>query len=254
MQPSDSPTATIVFIHGFSDHAERYAKFFPLLSNSGLAIHAFDQRGWGKSVKDSSERGLTGKTPQVMSDITTILQSHLPSPVPIFLMGHSMGGQETLYYASRGPADIKKQLSGFIALAPYIRLHPASQPSRLKVRAGRVASMLLPKFQLLNELDKNKLSHDEAENQSWADDPLCHDMGTLEGLADMLDRAHDLDVGNVVLEDYEGLRIMAVHGTADEVTSAEATRRVFERMKVKDKEFKPYEGCFHNRESLPIVR
>lgn len=251
-KPADPPTAQIIFLHGFSDHANRYASFFPLLSASSLAIHTFDQRGWGRSVTLPKERGLTGRTPQVMADITTFLTSHLPSPVPTFLMGHSMGGQETLYWAATAPLELKRQISGFILLAPYIRLHPASQPTRLKVHAGRFASMLMPHFQLLNKLDKTKLSHDEADNQSWADDPLCHDTGTLEGLSDMLDRAHDLDVGNVELRGWEGCRVLAIHGAEDEVTSPEATRRVVERMGVGDKEVKVYEGNFHNCESCTL--
>ena len=248
LQPASSPTAQIIFIHGFSDHSNRYSKFFPPLSAAGLEVHAFDQRGWGRSVVSPGEKGLTGKTPQVISDITSVIKSHLPSSVPTFLMGHSMGGQETLYYACRGPEDVKKQLSGFILLAPYLRLHPNSQPTRLKVHAGRLASKLMPTFQLPNKMDPAKLSHDAEDNKAWAEDPLCHDTGTLEGLADMLDRAHDLDVGNIELEDWEGLRILAIHGSADEVTSPDATKGVLERMKVGEKEVKVYEGCFHNCE------
>ncbi|MCJ1331618.1 hypothetical protein MMC10_008309 [Thelotrema lepadinum] len=247
--PSTPPTAQILFLHGYSDHLHRYQHFFPLLSTTGsLAIHAFDQRGWGRSVSSPSERGLTGKTSQVMSDITHFVQSHLPSAegIPTFLMGHSMGGQETLYWACTGPEDIKRQLAGFVVLAPYLRNPPATQPAKLKVLVGRWAGRWMPHFQMTTKLDSSKLSHDVDDNKSYEADELCHDTGTLEGLAGMLDRAAGLDTGEVVLRDWEGLRVLAVHGDGDEVTSAEATKGFFERCKVRDSEVKVYGGCFHN--------
>lgn len=61
-----------------------------------ITVYAFDQRGWGRSVKRLSERGLTGGTSQVLDDIDSVVKSQLPSTVPLFLMGHSMGGAEVL--------------------------------------------------------------------------------------------------------------------------------------------------------------
>ena len=110
----------------------------------------------------------------------------------------------------------------------------------------------MPHFQMTTKLDSSKLSHDVDDNKSYEADELCHDTGTLEGLAGMLDRAAGLDTGEVVLRDWEGLRVLAVHGDGDEVTSAEATKGFFERCKVRDSEVKVYGGCFHNRECCPI--
>ena len=211
-------------------------------------MHALDQRGWGKSVHKPSEKGLTGSTTQVMDDITTFLNSYLPSSVPIFLMGQSMGGQETLYWASTGSEAVRKQISGFIAVAPWIQLHPKSQPSWLKVKAGRLVSMLLPHHQMKNALDASVLSHDEAENESWKNDELCHDIGTLEGLAGALSRADELNGGVVGLRDWDGLRVLIVHGSGDMVTSMEASERFVERTGVKGLGIKVYDGVYHNGE------
>lgn len=95
-QSSSSALAKIVFVHGFSDHCNAYHDLFLNLALARIEVHAFDQRGWGRSVKTVSERGLTGPTSQVLDDITSILKSQLPTSVPLFLMGHSMGGAEVL--------------------------------------------------------------------------------------------------------------------------------------------------------------
>ena len=247
-QPATSPYAVIIFVHGFSDHCNRYDQLFRNLALAGVVVHGFDQRGWGRSVKKPSEKGLTGPTAQVLEDITSFIKSHLPSPKPLFLMGHSMGGQEVLQYASIG--EVRKQINGFLALAPFIKFHPNSQPGWLKYHVGKLASKILPNKQLASPLNPSFMSHDEAMNEDWLKDELCHNTGTLEGLAGLLSRADELDRGTVVIEDWNGLHIFLAHGSGDMCTSHEATKSFMERLKVKDKTLKLYEGAYHCSKSV----
>lgn len=169
-------------------------------------------------------------------------------------MGHSMGGAETLLYASTGPSSTVSQITGFVASAPLVALHSSTRPWRPTVLAGRVAGKLLPKFKLVNKLDPKWLSHDEELNKQWAADPLNHDTGTLEGLAGMLDRGEQLETGQCVLAEGRGAggksRVLVVHGTDDHVNLCEASKVWVERCKeVSDKKFVSYEGGYHNCES-----
>lgn len=114
--------------------------------------HAFDQRGWGRSVQTPSQRGLTGPTATVLNDISSIIDSLLATAasmsVPVFLMGHSMGGAEVLQWAARGPSDIRSQIRGYVAESPYLTLHTSAQPRRMIAIAGRLAAKVLPKRQM----------------------------------------------------------------------------------------------------------
>ncbi|MCJ1397043.1 hypothetical protein MMC11_000235 [Xylographa trunciseda] len=241
--PDGQPIAIVIFLHGFSDHCDHFHELFTHLSKLGLLVYGFDQRGWGRSVHKSSDKGRSGPTSQVIADISSVIESKLPSSVPLFLMGHSMGGQETLIYASTGPAEIRKQISGYVAVAPYIRLHPSSQPHAFTVFTGRIACKILPNMQLVQKLDVKYMSHDLAVCKSYEEDKLCHDTGTLEGLAGMLDRADALDKGTVDLE--ENTHLWIGHGTDDLVINCQGTEDFFERSKSKDKTLKLYEGAYH---------
>ncbi|KAI4129067.1 MAG: hypothetical protein LQ338_002417 [Usnochroma carphineum] len=248
---SGDPIAKIVFIHGFSDHCNAYLDFFPTLASRQIHVYAFDQRGWGRSVKRGSDKGLTGPTSQVLDDINSVLKSQLPSTVPLFLMGHSMGGAEVLHYAAYGPRDIKSQISGYLCESPLVAIHEDTQPSKFVVIAGRLAAKVVPNRQMVQNIDPKFLCRDETLYKEFEADELCHDTGTLEGLAGMLQRAEDLDAGRVLSKNLEGCSLWVGHGTEDRVTSFKATARFMDRLDIKDKTFRVYEGHYHKLHAEP---
>ncbi|KAF1353488.1 Alpha/Beta hydrolase protein [Delphinella strobiligena] len=226
---SSTPKARLLFVHGFSDHSRidnspgnNYDYFFNYLAERGIEVYAFDQRGWGRSVTTKSDRGRTGPTKTVLADISSMLQTLLPSPIPVFLMGHSMGGAETLVYATQGPPSLVSKIRG----------------------------RLLPNHQLVNRLDSRWLTHDGAENKAWEEDELCHDTGTLEGLAGMLDRAEELDKGRVMVPEGRGeggvTRLLVIHGTDDRINDFEASQRYVQTCKVGDKKLVSMRDMYHN--------
>jgi len=247
--------ARLVFIHGFSDHVNTYGDFFPALASKGIEVYTFDQRGWGRSATKPSERGDTGPTAQVLDDMTSFLKSVIPSPVPLFLMGHSMGGGETLCYAAQGPEEVRKHIRGYLLESPFVDFDPKSKPSSLTVFFGRVAGKLMAKRQLANKLDPSLISRNAHVCKQFDEDPLCHDTGTLEGLAGLLDRTNALSSGKIVIPDNAGeggvTRIWIGHGDKDGITSYLASKRLFDALQVKDKEFQTYAGCYHRLHDEP---
>ncbi|KAG9627414.1 alpha/beta-hydrolase, partial [Aureobasidium melanogenum] len=151
---------------------------------------------------------------------------------------------------------ILAQIRGFIASAPLISLHSDTRPFKATVYAGRLAGRVLPKFQLVNKLDPKWLSRDPEQNKLWEQDELCHDTGTLEGLAGMLDRGLQLESYKVLPKEGTGeggkTRLLALHGTGDHVNAYEATKAYVERCtELSDKELKSYDGWYHNMHAEP---
>lgn len=252
--PGTTPRARLAFVHGFSDHINFHDPLFEQLALQGIESYGYDQRGWGRSAKAKKDWGATGPTELVLNDLTTFLQNVISSApsenaTPLFVMGHSMGGGELLTYMVTGPRDVLSRIRGFVVEAPWVSLHPRTQPNGLTLMAGRFAGKLLPKFQMVNHLDLNAISRDPEIGKRIKADPLCHSTGTLEGLAGALDRAADLDSGRLIVPDGIGeggkTRLWIAHGTEDAVCYFDSAKKVFERATVEDKEFKAYEGWFH---------
>ncbi|KAG5925418.1 hypothetical protein E4U42_004314 [Claviceps africana] len=253
--PNGPTIAKLVFVHGFSDHINRYNDFFPKLAEKGIQVFGWDQRGWGRSVIDRADKGLTGPTSRVVADIAAFVRDKLSSQrdataVPIFVMGHSMGGGEILVLAGDSQyTDLVSQVRGWILESPLVRFPAGEEPSSIQILAGRWIARLLPRQQLKHVVPPEYLSRDEGVVDAVRNDPLCHNTGTLEGLASLLDRTAMLSSGNITLG--KPVRsILLTHGTSDKVCSCNAAATFIQNQQnVDDKTTKLYDGAYHQLHS-----
>lgn len=264
MQPDGRPKAILIFVHGFSDHVNAYYGFFPTLTGRGIACYGYDRRGWGRSVKTSSDRGHMGPTDTVMADIAAFITSVLDrnsssgnGDVPAFVMGHSVGGIDVATFMAAPPGssrvDVVRRIRGWAFEAPFFGFPAGEEPSTLKVVAGRLAGRLFPKMQLKNPIRAEFLSRDPAVVETIRNDALCHDFGTLEGLAGLLDRVSTLAGGGCVPHPAV-VSVWIGHGTLDRTASYAACKKWFESSStaaIPDKTLRTYEGWFHQLHAEP---
>lgn len=240
-----------MFIHGFSDHINRYYELFPTLASRGIQTFGFDQRGWGRSVRQTSDRGLTGPTTLVLSDIAAFIEDKLSTAqdVPVFVMGNSMGGGQVATLASTPMYEgLISRIRGLLLEAPFIAFPPGEEPSYLKVFFGKLFSRVLPRQPLMNSLPAEYFSRDPEVVRSVVEDPLCHDTGTLEGLAGLLERTDMLASGSAKLSP-KVKSLFVAHGSGDKTTDPNASKRWFDKQVsdagVKDARYKGYDGAYH---------
>ena len=104
------------------------------------------------------------------------------------------------------------------------------------------------------KLDATYMSRDAKVRQDWIDDPLCHDTGTLAGLAGMLGRAAELTAlsraESPTLSRKLPCPLLMCHGDEDRVTSFDASQALFEKLEG-EKYFAKYEGCYHKMHAEP---
>ncbi|KAI1791119.1 Alpha/Beta hydrolase protein [Ganoderma leucocontextum] len=166
--------------------------------------------------------------------------------LPVFLMGHSMGGGLALGFAARAAAPSTQEsislLSGIVATSPLlVQASPAPCPVRFIARlVGKAFPMLL----VPTPVSSDTLTHDKAANEAAEKDPLCSQTVSLVALDSVLGGC-----GQVLLQGYKhwprNLPLLIVHGTADKVTSDAASQEFFFKVEVQDKEFKPFEDAYH---------
>ncbi|KAF9012585.1 alpha beta-hydrolase [Cyathus striatus] len=250
--PSQPPIAVVLFIHGFAEHVHRYAHFHPLLASRGIAVFAFDQRGFGRTALDKEKGSGYGRTSweDQMRDIewaVGVVREKWEG-VKVVLMGHSMGGGEVLGFGCElRYASTATSLAGVISTSPLIlQTKPASKVVRW---IGGKASHFSPYKLIPTEIKPECLSHDPAVGEAYMKDPLVKLSGSLKGLNDML------NLGEYLLKkayqnwpkDVPAL----IHGTDDQVTSCKASQAFYDKVVGSNKKIKLYEGAYHEIHNEP---
>jgi len=260
---SEPPRALLVFVHGFNEHIGRYTHVHTPFPQRGIAVFACDQRGFGLTAQ-KKENGAGKKYAQTswkeqLEDIEWAVKEGRRvegcGDIPVFLMGHSMGGGLALALPTRtGPAwphpsaETVSLLSGVIVTSPFIILtHPASSIKRWF--GGKMAS-ISPKMIIPAVVKGGELSHDPKVTELYNSDPLIRQVGSLRGLSDMLGGGEQL-----LHSDYQHwpktLPLLLIHGTEDQVTSCKATQTFYDKVVADDKKLSLYEGGYHELQNEP---
>ncbi|TFK91987.1 alpha/beta-hydrolase [Polyporus arcularius HHB13444] len=150
---ASSARAVVLHCHGFAEYIARYEWAHGVYASRGITVFAFDQRGFGLTAldhKQKSKESKYGKTSwnDQFADIEwwlKYLKEQHPT-LPVFLMGHSMGGALCLGFVTRSsppPTEGSvKLVSGVVATSPLILLtHP---PLRIARFLGMLASHVVP--------------------------------------------------------------------------------------------------------------
>lgn len=213
-EPSADPKAIICLVHGLGEHSQRYVHLASAFNEAGYALFTFDHRGHGRS---QGPRGHIPTYEAFMEDIAQLLVEtgqRWPHR-PLFLYGHSMGGNLVLNYVLRR----RPPLNGVVVTAPWLRL-VTPLPS-LQLKALRLIDRFYPLLAFSNRLDPLTLSRDPAVAQAYKTDPLVHDRISPRLFLN-LDES-----GQWALAHAQAfpLPLLLIHGSADRLTSAEASRQ-----------------------------
>ncbi|MDE2418636.1 MAG: lysophospholipase [Burkholderiales bacterium] len=166
--PSHVPKrGMVIIVHGLGEHAGRYNHVAAKLNEWGFAARGYDQCGHGES------EGLRGSLPsdnRLLDDLADIVDStraQMPPGMPLFLLGHSMGGLVVARFISLNMRTVDGVILSSPALDPGLN---AFQKFLVAV-LPRIA----PNLRVGNGLKPQYISHDPAVVIDYKADPLVHD-------------------------------------------------------------------------------
>lgn len=236
----DDCRAVICLIHGMGEHSSRYEHVAAYFNSNGIAMVAIDHRGHGRS------QGKKGHAPgyeNLMQDIDALIhkaQQLFPGK-PIWLYGHSMGGNLVLNYGIRRQPN---QIKGIVATDPYLRL--AFNPPGWKVALGKFSAGILPGLTQATGLETAALSRDPEVVKKYEADPLVHDKMSAAFFVNVhfagpyaIDHAADLKLPTLVM-----------HGTGDRLTSFKGSQEFAEKAHA-NVHLKLWEGFYHEIHNEP---
>ncbi len=131
-RPRRAARAVIVLVHGLGEHSGRYDHVVARLVREGYAVHAIDHRGHGRS---DGPRAFIEDMDNAVADVDALVDRAVEAHpgVPVFMLGHSMGGLIALRYAIAH----QDRLAGLILSAALAALEAVPKP----LRAGRAGAV-----------------------------------------------------------------------------------------------------------------
>ncbi|QCX00095.1 alpha/beta hydrolase [Aggregatimonas sangjinii] len=226
-------TGVVVLVHGFGEHSGRYkAAVIPILTDLGLGVVTYDNIGHGKS---GGKRGHCPSYEALLDILATVIDKakELHPKKPLFLYGHSMGGNLVLNYALRR----KEDFAGIIATSPYLRL--AFKPPKWKMFLGKMLLKVLPSVTLPSGLDANGISRNPEEVTKYQNDSMIYDAVSPMYSFPVMD-AGEWALANAHTLNCEALLL---HGTRDQIIDHTATIEFHQ--KASNTTLKLYEGGYH---------
>ncbi|MBQ1272595.1 MAG: alpha/beta hydrolase [Clostridia bacterium] len=124
------PLGAVVLCHGFTESAEKYREMTYYFLEAGYSVFLYDQRGHGKSYREIKNPNLIHLTKfqHYADDLDWFLQKIVrPKAVnlPLYLIGHSMGGAVAGLYLSQHPVTFRRAILCAPMISPKTRNMPA---------------------------------------------------------------------------------------------------------------------------------
>ncbi|UXP33498.1 lysophospholipase [Reichenbachiella agarivorans] len=162
------PKAMVCMIHGLGEHAGRYEHVAQFFCEHNISFYIIDMRGHGLS---EGKRGHAPTYEALLDDVEELMMYARSeyNDLPMFLYGHSMGGNIVANYCLLRTTG---ELKGVVLSSPWFRL--VAEPPTWKVNLAKRIATVLPSLTQPNNLNHQDLTHDKAVNQSYADDPMVH--------------------------------------------------------------------------------
>lgn len=227
------PRGVLINLHGLGDHSGLYPGVSDHFTGGGFAVHAPDLRGNGRSPGARGHIRAWSEYREDLHCFVTLVRAEAPG-LPLFVLGHSLGGLIALEYAMHHADGLR----GVIASAPPL--------GRLGVPApllylGRIVSRVWPSFALETGLDLTGLARDPAIAAEVLADPLFHRKGSAR---------LSTEVAAAVARVQEGaarfpLPLLLLHGSADRMVMPDGTREFAARARGRDVRLIEYPGAYH---------
>lgn len=206
--PAGPARASVLLLHGISEHTGRYEHVGDRLAEAGLEVVGIDHRGYGQS---GGRRAHIHRWSDFLDDVEDQLEEVRSLGLPTVMFGHSMGGLITLSYCLDGrPVPDLAVVSG-----PALGVDLTSKQRVFQV-VGPVVRRVSPTLEIREEFDPTVFASDISVGEKFRDDPLRPDFVTVGAAMELLGA---LEKANQRLASLE-VPTLCMHGSEDKLVPA----------------------------------
>ncbi|MBU8905288.1 alpha/beta hydrolase [Desertibacillus haloalkaliphilus] len=230
---STKADAVFVIVHGAGEHHQRYAWLIEQLNTNGCHVVTGDLPGQGKT---RGKRGHISSFTQYMDTITGWYEEAASYRLPVFLLGHSMGGLAVI----RTMMEKKLDVHGVILSSPCLGL--VNPPSKSKDVAARVLHRVTPTLRAKSGINSALATRNEQVREAYVKDEMRVSKVSIRWYQELVKA---MKIANRSTEAFPDVPLLVLQAGDDHIVDKFAVERWFNQVQLSDKSYKEWDQLYH---------
>ncbi|MBD1380218.1 alpha/beta hydrolase [Metabacillus arenae] len=230
---ADNPKGVIVIIHGAAEHHGRYKWLVEMWRCAGYHVVMGDLPGQGTSTR---RRGHIDAFDEYIVVVNEWLKDAFSYDLPVFVLGHSMGG----LIAIRALQEKHHKIAGVLLSSPCLGV--AYKPNKAMEILSRGLNVVAPTFKVDSKLSIQLATRNKAVWEVDENDSLYVTKVSVRWYRELLgamEQAH-MQIGK-----FPDIPLLVMQGGEDKIVDKSAVKKWFNKVDISEKSFKEWPTCYH---------
>jgi lysophospholipase len=230
---AEKARATVVLVHGAGEHHGRYQWVIEKFRNEGFHVITGDLPGQGTSSRRS---GHIDSFSDYIEVIESWVEEALNNGLPVFLLGHSMGGLAVI----RTMTEKTLPVQAVLLSSPCLEI--VNRPSRGKDALTKVLSKIAPKFRFDSGLEPGGGTRNEEVRRIDREDLLLVRRVSVRWYRELvgaMKRAHE------EVRQFPDLPVLVLQAGEDYIVDKTAVQKWFNALEIMEKTYKEWPELYH---------
>lgn len=232
---TEDPRGVFVIVHGTGEHHGRYNWLIDKWLSQGFHVVMGDLPGHGQTTR---RRGHIDSFEDYIEAVNDWIEFAEGYGLPVFLLGHSLGGLVVI----RGMQEKRFPVRAILLSSPCVGLLHA--PAKTLKAAVRAVNSIVPKLRVRIKSSSNNPSatRNEERLKQDAEDPLIIQKVSVRWYNE-LERA--MKAASATVGDFPDVPLLVMQAGDDKIVDKQGVGVWFNRVPVKDRTYKEWEGLYH---------
>lgn len=227
------PRAVMVMIHGAGEHHGRYKWLIEKWRSNGYHVVMGDLPGQGMS---SRKRGHIQSFDEYIQEVDHWLREAQTFELPVFLLGHSMGG----LVAIRTLQTIHFPLKGVILSSPCLGL--IHKPNKVVDWVSKGLNVFAPSMRFDSNLTAEIATRNQEIQDASKNDSLLVTKVSVRWYRELVNAMEQAFEEALKLPD---IPLLVMQGGEDKIVDKNSVKKWFNQLDLTDKSYKEWKGLYH---------
>lgn len=224
----------VVVVHGMGEHSGRYHRLGTFLREQGFHVWSGDLPGWGQS---EGKKGHIDSFDEYVQAVDEWVEEAEHTELPLFLLGHSMGGLVVVRYLET--LGQKRKCTGAILSSPCLKIKV--EVPKWKAGIASWLNRLSPGIRLDSGVKTADVTRDESIQQETDSDPHMYRKVSVRLYHEM---NHAIELA---WRERDKIRVplLVLQAGDDRLVDPQATEEFAQTLTLADSEYRCYPGLYH---------